>query len=101
MLVLTRRVGESLTIGDGIKVVVMQIKGKQVRLGVQAAQEVKVHRADNLEQQCVACSSCDDKAFPALCHAEDGVYFRCTRCGGTSPRGKNVREAIARWNGVQ
>ncbi|HEX2245037.1 MAG TPA: carbon storage regulator CsrA, partial [Gammaproteobacteria bacterium] len=46
MLILTRRVGESLMIGDNVNVTVLGIKGKQVRLGVNAPKEVSVHREE-------------------------------------------------------
>ena len=44
MLVLTRRVGEVLKIGDSVSVMVVQIRGKQVRLGILAPTDVKVTR---------------------------------------------------------
>ena len=46
MLVLTRKVGEGIAIGDDIKIVVMQIKGKQVRLGIKASPNTIVHREE-------------------------------------------------------
>ncbi|MGE0174086.1 MAG: carbon storage regulator CsrA [Oligoflexales bacterium] len=46
MLVLTRKVGEGIAIGDDIKIIVMQIKGKQVRLGVKASATTVVHREE-------------------------------------------------------
>ena len=46
MLVLTRKLGESLAIGDDIKVSIIEIKGKQVRLGIQAPQQTTVHREE-------------------------------------------------------
>ena len=46
MLVLTRKLGESIAIDDNIKIVVVQIKGKQVRLGIQAPKETKIHRQE-------------------------------------------------------
>ena len=46
MLVLTRKVGEGIAIGDDIKIVVMQIKGKQVRLGIKASANTVVHREE-------------------------------------------------------
>lgn len=46
MLVLTRRIGETLVIGDDVKVTVLGIKGNQVRLGIKAPKDVEVHREE-------------------------------------------------------
>jgi carbon storage regulator len=46
LLVLTRKVGEGIAIGDDIKIVIMQIKGKQVRIGIKAAPSTAVHREE-------------------------------------------------------
>ncbi len=46
MLVLTRKLGESIAIDDNIKIVIVQIKGKQVRLGIKAPPETKIHREE-------------------------------------------------------
>lgn len=44
MLVLTRKLGEGITIGSDVRVVVLEIKGGQVRLGIEAPQSIQVHR---------------------------------------------------------
>ncbi len=46
MLVLTRKINESIVIDDHIKITVLQIKGKQVRIGIKAPKETKVHRQE-------------------------------------------------------
>lgn len=46
MLILTRKIGETITVGDRIKIVVVDIKGKQVRLGVEAPQETAIFRQE-------------------------------------------------------
>ena len=46
MLVLTRKLGEGIAIGDDIKIIVMQIKGKQVRLGIKASPSTVVQREE-------------------------------------------------------
>lgn len=46
MLVLTRKLGESIAIDDDIKIVVVSIKGRQVRLGIEAPRETKIHREE-------------------------------------------------------
>lgn len=46
MLILTRRVGEVLIIGDIIRIIPLGIKGNQVRLGIEAPKEIPVHRQE-------------------------------------------------------
>lgn len=50
MLILTRRVGETLMIGDNISVTVLGVKGNQVRLGINAPKDVAVHREEIFER---------------------------------------------------
>jgi len=65
MLVLTRKVGDVIAIGDNIKIVVMAIKGKQVRLGVQADKNTVVHREEvyqKIQQETRAAMDSDTEA---------------------------------------
>ncbi|NMM32318.1 MAG: carbon storage regulator CsrA [Cellulomonas sp.] len=69
MLVLSRRVGERLMIGDDIVVTVIEVRGDGVRLGIDAPREVRVHRAEVLEAvraANVAASAVDDDAVAQL-----------------------------------
>ena len=57
MLILTRRVGETLMIGDEVTVTVLGVKGNQVRIGVNAPRDVAVHREeiyDRIKQEQLA-----------------------------------------------
>ena len=50
MLVLARKVGQSIIIGDNVEVMVIEVKGDQVRLGTTAPKNVPVHRKELLDQ---------------------------------------------------
>lgn len=46
MLILTRKMGESLLVGDDVEITVLSIRGNQVKLGVKAPQDISVHRQE-------------------------------------------------------
>ena len=66
MLVLTRKVGSSIVIDGQIKIQVVQIKGRQVRLGISAPKETKVHR-EEIQQKAVGGEHRALKASPSDC----------------------------------
>ena len=84
MLVLTRKLGESIAIDDHIKIMVVQIKGKQVRLGIQAPKETKIHRQEVYE----AIQDSNKEAATASPKSESQVAEMLKR-GGASGDGKN------------
>jgi len=51
MLVLTRKIGELIVIGDDIKIKIVEIKGKQVRIGIEAPRNVEVNREEIYRQK--------------------------------------------------
>jgi carbon storage regulator len=52
MLILTRRIGETVVIGDEVDITVLGVRGNQVRLGVKAPREVSVHREEIYDRIC-------------------------------------------------
>jgi len=69
MLVLTRRPGESIVVGQDIIITVIEIKGGQVRIGIDAPREVQVHREEVYEQvrqENIAAVASSQKAKEAL-----------------------------------
>lgn len=50
MLILTRRVGETVVIGEDVSVTVLGVKGNQIRLGINAPKDVSVHRQEIFER---------------------------------------------------
>jgi len=59
MLILTRKKGESIAIGDNIQIQVLNVKGGQVRIGIEAPRDVQVNREERLTD------GCDAAAIPA------------------------------------
>ena len=64
MLILSRRNGESIRIGDEVTITILQVKGGQIKIGINAPREVAVHReevyrrlSEELPQNCVAANS--------------------------------------------
>ncbi|MFW0081727.1 MAG: carbon storage regulator CsrA, partial [Coxiella endosymbiont of Haemaphysalis japonica] len=50
MLILTRRISESVIIGDSVKVTVLGVKGNQIRIGIEAPKDVSIHREEIYER---------------------------------------------------
>ncbi len=67
MLVLTRKVNQSIIIDGGIEVVVLEVRGEQVRLGIKAPKNVPVHRKeifDQIQEENVAASDISPEDIP-------------------------------------
>lgn len=67
MLVLTRKVNQAIVIGEGIEVVVLEVRGEQVRLGIKAPRNVAVHRQeifDQIQEENVSASDTDMSDVP-------------------------------------
>lgn len=72
MLVLSRRVGESIVIGDDVTVTVLEVRGDVVRIGIDAPRSVTVHRAEllaELAESNVAAASPSEDAIASLARA--------------------------------
>lgn len=65
MLILTRKVGEALRIGDDVSLTVLGVKGSQVRIGIDAPREVAVHR-EEIYQRVVSAALAEDQQDEAV-----------------------------------
>ena len=73
MLILTRRIGETVMIGEDIAITVLRVKGNQVRLGVDAPKHVSVQREEIFQRiQNEAAPATEGAAAPDLSHANGG-----------------------------
>ena len=91
MLVLTRKVGEGIAIGDDVKIVVMQIKGKQVRLGIKAAPSTAVHREEIYQKIQDENRAASQPSAASV--AEAGQVLGAPREVGQAPMRKHLKAA--------
>jgi carbon storage regulator len=69
MLILTRKLGESITIGDDIKITLLDIKGKYIRIGIEAPRDIAVHRQEIyqlIQEQNIEAAKQDDHKAPEI-----------------------------------
>lgn len=76
MLVLARKVGQSIVINDNVEVLVIEVRGDQVRLGIEAPRTIPVHRKELLEQiRAENVSAAKDNDVDAVAKALSDVSF--------------------------
>jgi len=71
MLILTRKSGETIRIGNKIKITILDVKGKQIRLGIDAPIDVAIHREEvyqMIKQQNILAAGYDDSIGKSLSH---------------------------------
>ncbi len=86
MLILTRREGESVRIGEGITVTVLRVKGSQVRLGVNAPKDVAVQREEIADRLRTDAADATDTAGAASAHAVASAAAPGSAVAETPPR---------------
>ena len=85
MLILTRRVGETLMVGDEVTVTVLGVKGNQVRIGVNAPKDVAVHREeiyDRIQREKDSVKPVNPAAENIFTDECTGNPKRCNKCKG-------------------
>ena len=90
MLILARRIGESIMVGDQVEISVVDIKGDQVKLGIKAPSQVKVYRREvyaAIQEENRAAASAAPDSLPEIDELMRG------RPGGTAPAGEKPRDA--------
>lgn len=71
MLILTRKSGEAIRIGNNIKITILETKGKQIRVGIDAPPDIAVHREEvyqMIKQQNILAAEYDDSIGKSLSH---------------------------------
>ena len=77
MLILTRRVGETIMVGNDVKIVILGVKGNQVRMGIEAPKDLPVHREEIYNR---IAGEMRNRAIPALRKSTS-----CAGCMARSP----------------
>lgn len=81
MLVLTRKLGESIVIGNNVRVTVLEMQGKQIRLGIEAPPEVSVHRGEVYER-----IETENRAAAETAHADFKGFAMAWKQKGTGKK---------------
>ena len=92
MLVLTRKVGEGIAIGDDVKIIVMQIKGKQVRLGIKASPSTTVHREEIYQKIQEENRAASQSAAGSV--DEAGQLLGKRKIVGSAPLNKQIKHSV-------